>query len=159
MWLFSCWCCFGRDETTQTRHNNYSTWSTMETLDPFLIAFQNKLVSWRDWKYHNDVQRRKYQSASTVILLIIVARLFWFRAKNGPRGSRPNETGTVRYLRRAVAVERRWGGDLTGLQSSLSCPRSGHSSVNPSRKRVICRRKWVWRVVVGEKRVRICSNI
>ena len=35
-------------------------------------------------------------------------------AKNGPRGCRPNETGTVRYLRRAVAVERRWGGDLTG---------------------------------------------
>ena len=28
-------------------------------------------------------------------------------AKNGPRGSRPNETGTVRHLRRAVSVERR----------------------------------------------------
>ena len=54
------------------------------------------------------------ESRIIVLLLIIVARLLFFRAKNGPRGSRPNETGTVRYLRRAVAVERRWGADLTG---------------------------------------------
>ena len=36
-------------------------------------------------------------------------------AKNDPGGARaqPNETDTVRYLRRVVAVERRCGGDLT----------------------------------------------
>ena len=44
--------------------------------------------------------------SSIVFLLVIVARLLLFRAKNGPRGARPNETGTVRYLRRVVAVAR-----------------------------------------------------
>ena len=35
-------------------------------------------------------------------------------AKNGPTSSRLNVSATVRYLRRAVAIERRWEGDLTG---------------------------------------------
>ena len=40
--------------------------------------------------------------------------LFINSAKTRPTGSQPNETATMRYLRRAVAIERRAEGDLTG---------------------------------------------
>ena len=40
-------------------------------------------------------------------------------------GSRPNEIATVRHLRRAVAIERRWEGDLTGHHFWASSQRGG----------------------------------
>merc|ERR1712087_1057947 len=45
-------------------------------------------------------------------------------AKNGPTSSRSNETATMRYLRRAVAIERRAEGDLTGHHFWSNCPRT-----------------------------------
>ena len=45
-------------------------------------------------------------------------------AKNGPTSSRPNVSATVRYLRRAVAIERRAEGDLTGHHFWSNCPRT-----------------------------------
>ena len=64
-----------------------------------IVIVQSSVLVQR-WKYC----KTKNSSRATVIK----------RAKNGPRDSQPNETGTVRYFRRAVPIERRWGGDLTG---------------------------------------------
>ena len=49
---------------------------------------------------------------------------------NGPSSSRPNEIATVRYLRRAVAIERRWGGDLTGHDFWASRQRGGCTNIH-----------------------------
>ena len=53
------------------------------------------------------------------ILLAIMA----CAANIGPKSSRPNASATVRYLRRAVVIERRWEGDLTGHHFWASCLR------------------------------------
>ena len=52
-----------------------------------------------DLTYTEDFEIVNDGSGSTVKDIIILARLLLFRVKNGPRGSRPNEIVTVRYLR------------------------------------------------------------
>ena len=44
--------------------------------------------------------------------------------KTRPGSSRPNVLATVRYLRHAVAIERRAEGDLTGHHFRLNGPRT-----------------------------------
>ena len=57
-------------------------------------------------------------TAPNVLAIMVCA------ANIGPRSSRPNASATVRYLRRAVAIERRAEGDLTGHHFRLNGPRT-----------------------------------
>ena len=77
------------------------------------------------------------------ILLAIMA----CAVKNGRTSSRPNVSATVRYLRRAVAIERRWEGDLTGHHFWPSCQRSCTIIIHSNGR--WC--EWRWRDNTGRR--------
>ena len=77
------------------------------------------------WTFQHEEQFGFYAACQSVvrrdrIRLAIMA----CATKTRTSGCRPNEIATVRYLRRAVAVERRAEGDLTGHHFRLNCPRT-----------------------------------
>ena len=65
-----------------------------------------------------ETEAREIKNAGNILAKMECA------TKTRTRGCRPNEMSTVRYLRRAVAIERRAEADLTGHHFWSKCPRT-----------------------------------